>query len=477
MTDKEKASGVGSIDETVFDAKLDRVWRRVDVYVLPVVAMFYLLSFLDRTNLGNARVAGLQSDLKMNNYEYCVALTVTYVPYIVAELPSNLVLKAVGPNLMLPTMLTLWGVITTLQGVVKSYQGLLACRFFLGLCEGGVFPGLVLYLSFWYPRRQLQSRISAFFSTASLSGAFSGLLAYGIIRMDGVGRRPGWAWIFILEGLFTVLFGLSSFFTLPHSPARARFLTEEEKEYVVTRLRETGATGLQDEADSFSWSEIWKAFTLPHVWMIAVAFFFDGTLIYALGYFTPSILSGLGYTNVDAQLYSVPPFAAAFVVSIVVSYLSDRYGARGIVSIFSGILATIGFAMFYASQNSHVKYGSLFMSITGAYNGAPALSTWNANNTAPYTRRATAIAIGFIMTNSGGILATWLLGTLSPAPLYTKATLTLLIFSILMAVFSAMNIVYLTSQNRKKAMIRATTAREDEAPGLGDCSAWFPYSL
>ncbi|KAG6889070.1 hypothetical protein C0992_006499 [Termitomyces sp. T32_za158] len=457
MTDTEKAS-VGSIDETVFDAKLDKVWRKVDIYVLPVVAMFYLLSFLDRTNLGNARVAGLQTDLKMNNYEYCVALTVTYIPYIIAELPSNLVLKAVGPNLLLPTMLTLWGIVTTLQGVVTTYQGLLACRFFLGLCEGGVFPGLVLYLSFWYPRRQLQSRISAFFSTASLSGAFSGLLAYGIIRMNGVGHRPGWAWIFILEGLFTVLFGLSSFLTLPHSPGRARFLTEEEKEYVVARLRETGATGLQDEADSFSWNEIWKAFTLPHV-------------------FTPSILSGLGYTNVDAQLYSVPPFAAAFVVSIVVSYLSDRYGARGIVTIFSGILATIGFAMFYASHSPHIKYGSLFLSITGAYNGAPALSTWNANNTAPYTRRATAIAIGFIMTNSGGILATWLLGTLSPAPLYTKATLTLLIFSILMVVFSAMNIGYLASQNRKKATIRDTTSREDEALGLGDRSAWFPYSL
>ncbi|KAG5352825.1 hypothetical protein C0989_000276 [Termitomyces sp. Mn162] len=458
MTDKEKALSIGFI-EAPLNPKLDKIWKK------------------DRTNLGNARVAGLQTDLKMNNYEYSVALTVTYVPYIVAELPSNLVLKAVGPNLLLPTMLTLWGVITTLQGVVKTYHGLLACRFFLGLCEGGVFPGLVLYLSFWYPRRQLQSRISAFFSTASLSGAFSGLLAYGIIHMDGVGNRPGWAWIFILEGLFTVLFGLSSFFTLPHSPPRARFLNEEEKEYVVARLRETGATGLDDEADKFSWREIWQTLTLPHVWMIAVAFFFDGTLIYALGYFTPSILSGLGYTTVDAQLYSVPPFATAFVVSIIVSYLSDRYGARGIVTIFSGVLATIGFAMFYASQSPHVKYGSLFMSITGAYNGAPALSTWNANNTAPYTRRATAIAIGFIMTNSGGILATWLLGTLSPAPLYTKATLTLLIFSILMIAFSVMNILYLSSQNKKKAMIRTKMSREDEDPGLGDRSAWFLYSL
>ncbi|KNZ82101.1 hypothetical protein J132_08284 [Termitomyces sp. J132] len=439
--------------------------------------MFYLLSFLDRTNFANARVAGLQQDLKMTNNGYSIALTVTYIPYIVAELPSNLVLKAVGPNLMLPTMLTLWGIITTLQGVVKNYAGLLACRFFLGLCEGGVFPGLVLYLSFWYPRRQLQSRVSAFFSTASLSGAFSGILAFGIVQMNGVGHRPGWAWIFILEGLFTFLFGLSTYITLPRSPAYARFLNEKEKAYVMSRLRETGATGFNEEVDAFSWREVGQAFTLPQVWFLALIFFFDGVLVYGLAYFTPSIVAGLGFINANAQLFSVPPFAVAFVGTVITSYISDRYGCRGYVTIFAGVLATVGFAMFLAVKSVHVKYGSLFLSITGAYVAAPALSTWSANNAAPYTRRATAIAIGFIMTNSGGILATWLLGSLSPPPLYTKATITLLIFSILMIIFTILNIVFLTFQNKQKAEIRATTSRENEKPGLGDHSAWFVYSL
>ncbi|KAG6867823.1 hypothetical protein C0993_010653 [Termitomyces sp. T159_Od127] len=377
----------------------------------------------DRTNFANARVAGLQTDLKMTNKQYSIALTVTYVPYIVAELPSNLVLKAVGPNLMLPTMLTLWGIITTLQG------------------------------------------------------AFSGILAYGIVQMDGVGDRPGWAWIFILEGLFTFLFGLSAYFTLPRSPASARFLNEKEKAYVIARLQETGATGRDKEVDTFSWQEVWQAFTLPQVWFLAVSFFFDGVLVYGLAYFTPSIVSGLGYINANAQLFSVPPFAVAFVVTVITSYISDRYGCRGYVTIFSGVLATVGFAMFLGVKNVHVKYGSLFLSITGAYCAAPALSTWSANNATPYTRRATAIAIGFIMTNSGGILATWLLGSLSPPPLYTKATITLLIFSVLMIVFTAFNIVFLTMQNRKKAQIRATTSREQEKPGLGDRSAWFVYTL
>jgi hypothetical protein len=123
---------------------------------------------------------------------------------------------------------------------------------------------------------KLLSRISAFFSAASLSGAFSGLLAYGIINMNGIGRRPGWAWIFILEGLFTFLFGLTSYVLLPRSPAHAHFLTEDEKLYLSSKLKEDGATGRDESIDGFSWREVGMAFKLPQVWMLAVLFFFAG---------------------------------------------------------------------------------------------------------------------------------------------------------------------------------------------------------
>ncbi|KAJ8463200.1 hypothetical protein ONZ45_g17665 [Pleurotus djamor] len=459
------------------DERLERTaWAKLDIWILPVVAMFYFLSFLDRTNLGNARVAGLQKDLHMSNTEYSIALTVTYVPYIAAELPSNVLLRIVGANYMLPTMLTIWGIITTLQGVVRSYHGLLACRFFLGLFEGGVFPGLVLYLSLFYPRQRLQSRISAFFSAASISGAFSGLLAFGIINMNGIGNRPGWAWIFILEGLFTVLFGIFAFFFMPPSPSHARFLSEDEKRYINAKLLEDQAIG-SEEADSFKWIEIGRAFALPQVWFLAIIFFFSGCTLYSLAYFTPSIVQGLGFTSTRAQLMSVPPFAVAFVCSAIISFVSDRYHCRGLAIIFCSILCVIGFGMFLGSTKHSVQYGSLFLSITGTYCAAPALSTWSANNAAPHVRRATAIAIGFIMTNSGGILATWLLGSLSPPPRYTKATIVLLVFSVGMVVVAAMNLFYLWRENRKKAIYRGSRTKVDEPEGLGDRSAWFVYNL
>lgn len=269
---------------------------------------------------------------------------------------------------------------------MTSYKGLLAARFFLGLLEGKQYhykytyyrlthacrwrvpwigPLPLIFLSpstitveasFFNPfsstNNTIAHRVSAFFSTASLSGAFSGLLAYGIIRMEGIGGRPGWAWIFILEGSLTVLFGVVSFFILPRSPAHARFLDEREKAYVAAQLKEDGATGSSEEMDSFSWYEVRQAFALPQVWMLAVLFFFGGELFFfvfmerkslnprssryhplfaclvcqrfsdmnwictssfLLYSFTPSIVQELGYTNASAQLMSVPPFVCAFV--------------------------------------------------------------------------------------------------------------------------------------------------------------------
>ena len=156
------------------------------------------LSFIDRVNIGNARVAGLQTDLKMSDYQYSLALTITYIPYIAVEIPAGLILKRVGANILLPAMVTLWGLIATLQGLVTSYQGLLIARFFLGLVEGGLIPGVVLVMSRFYKRDQIHLRMALFFTVASSNGGLSGILASIILRMDGRAGYSGWQWIFIL---------------------------------------------------------------------------------------------------------------------------------------------------------------------------------------------------------------------------------------------------------------------------------------
>ncbi|KAI6028698.1 major facilitator superfamily domain-containing protein [Pisolithus orientalis] len=459
-------------------AVLERVvWRKLDIWVLPMCTALYLISFFDRSNIGNARVAGMQTALEISNYQYTVALTLTYVPYIAMELPSNLILKRVGPNLMLPTMVTLWGVVAVMQGLVTSYTGLLLCRFFLGLAEGGLFPGLVLYLSSFYPRERLQIRITAFFASASVTGAFSGLLAAAIMQMDGVGGKPGWSWIFILEGLFTFVFGIFSFLVLPRSPETARFLSSEERSYILSKLKSSRAISEDEGKDGFSWIEVLRAIRSPQVLMLCLIVFFGGSMLFGLAFFEPTIVAGLGYTGNRAQLMSVPPFVVAFFASVISAFVSDRYGCRGLTVIFFAISGIIGFSMFYATTSQRVQYASLFFSVTGAYASAPAAITWLANNSAPHIRRASSIAIGFVASNSGGILATWLLGSLSPAPEYTAATITFIAMSIGMVVVSSLNLFYLSRENRAKAETRLSMAKHDEPEHLGDRSAWFVYTL
>ncbi|KAK0445887.1 major facilitator superfamily domain-containing protein [Armillaria borealis] len=453
-----------SIELDVVSAR--RVWLKLDLLLLPVIAMFHFLSFLDRTNIGNARIAGLQRDLQMTNKQYSIALTVTYVTNLATELPSNLLLRVIGPNYLLPTLMTIWGVITVLQGVVTSYGGLLACRFFLGVFEGGVFPGLVLYLTYFYPRSKMTTRIVAFFASATLSGAFSGILAYGIIRMDGVGGRAGWRWIFILEGAFTVAWGLMSYFLMPRDAMAARFLRPAEREYVASQVAESGG-------ERFEWREVRKAFVAPHVWIISVVFFFAGAVLFGLAFFTPSIVQSLGYTAARSQLMSVPPFATAFALSVVTAYLCDRFPVRGLVCIVTSIITLIGFIIFLTSSSAHIRYGSLFLSIPGVYATTPTLASWNSTNSAPHVRRATAIAIAFILSSVGGILSTWLMGSLSTAPKYVLGTKVMVAFSGGMAVGSALCLWYFVWMNRKKAKML-----EKNIKGMdGDLAPSFVYLL
>ncbi|KAI6045732.1 major facilitator superfamily domain-containing protein [Pisolithus marmoratus] len=461
-------------DSTVLEAV---VWRKFDIRLLPLCTAAYLISSFDNNNIANARVAGLQTALNISNYQYTVALTVTLVPYIAMELPSNLMLKHVGPNHLLPGMVILWGIIAAMQGLVTSYTGLLLCRFFLGLTEGGLLPGLVLYLSSFYPRGRLQMRISAFFSSASLARAFAGLLAAAITHMDGIGGKAGWAWIFFIEGLFTFFFGIVLLFSLPQSPETASFLSPEERCYVVSKLKSSRTISDDDSRDNFSWVEVLRAIRSPQVLMLIVITFFNGTQVFGLALFEITIVAGLGYTGNQAQLMSVPPFVLAFLASMISSYISDRYGCRGFTVIFFSFWCIIGYSIYYATASQHIRYGSLFFSMTGTYGAVPAVVTWIANNSAPHIRRASSIAFGFVATCSGGMLATWLLGTLSPGPSYKAATITFIVMSIGMVVLSSLNLIYLSHQNHAKAVKRLAVEKHDEPEHLGDRSAWFVYSL
>ena len=256
-----------------------------------------------------ARIDGLTKDLKLTGNKFNIALTVFYVPYILIDVPSNWILKRIGAGYYLPGLLIGWGLVGTCMGSVKSYGGLIATRFFLGLCEGGLLGGMVLYLSMFYRRHDLIFRLGMFYCAAPLSGAFGGLLATGLaeIHYNGYNR---WPWIFFVEGAITILYGLLTIFFMPHTPSQAKCLTEDEKAAAVARMKldSHGASNASDvESERFSWLWARMAVLNWNTLLLSLNFFAIITPIYSFSLFLPSIISELGYSSVKAQLFTVPP--------------------------------------------------------------------------------------------------------------------------------------------------------------------------
>ncbi|KAK4936832.1 High-affinity nicotinic acid transporter, partial [Elasticomyces elasticus] len=186
---------------------------KIDWRVIPLLCILYLLAFLDRVNIANANVYGLAKELGLSGNKYNNALVIFFVPYVLFEIPSNILLKKFKPHVWLSGCMFMFGLVTLLQGFVKSYSGLLATRFFLGFFETGMFPGCFYLIGMWYTRREAQKRYSFFFSSTTLAGAFGGLLAAAIGNLNLTNTRySGWRWIFIIEGAVTCIVSFCFYF-------------------------------------------------------------------------------------------------------------------------------------------------------------------------------------------------------------------------------------------------------------------------
>lgn len=392
--------GVSEEERAKRDRKL--LWK-LDLRLVPWLCLLYLVAFLDRTNIGNAKVAGLQEDLNITDTQYNIALTVFFISYSVFEPLTNVLLKRWGPSIFIPVIVILWGICMTCMGLVHNGAGLMAVRFFLGLAEAGLFPGIGYFLSCWYRRDEFGVRMAIFFSGAALAGSFGGLLAAAIALMDGVGGKHGWCWIFILEGLATVLIGVACFWMVQDFPDNATFLSPDDKKRVVRRLAQDKQASAEKE--DFNMVYFWSSMKDWKTWLYAVIYMGADMPLYGFSLFVPTIIEELGYTSIKAQLLSVPPYAAAAVITVSIGFLADRTRQRGITNMAISLIGMAGYALLLGAQDPGARYAGVFLAAMGIYPCVSNTIAWCSNNTEGVYKRGVTLGVVIGWGNLNGIVA------------------------------------------------------------------------
>ncbi|KXL51326.1 hypothetical protein M433DRAFT_1761 [Acidomyces richmondensis BFW] len=385
-----------------------RLRLKIDLMIVPTVAILYLFCFLDRSNIGNAEIAGFGKDLKLEGNDYNSVLSCFYISYILFEIPSNILCKKVGPGWFLPILTLLFGITSFGTAFVKNFSQACAVRFLLGVFEAGMMPGIAYYMSRWYRRSELAFRLSLYIVTAPLSGAFGGLLASGILKLPHIGSLHSWRMIFIVEGIITCGLAMISFFTLTDRPSTARWLTPEERDLAIARIKSerVATTEILDRIDT---AKIMKGIMNPVTLGTSFIFLLNNITVQGLAFFLPTIVKTIYPTHsvIYQQLHTVPPYIIGGFFVVLLSYLSWHFDRRTIFIIISTPFTMAGYIMFLATTNPHVRYGGTFLITAGAYSYGSLCNAQVAANVVSDTARASAIGTNVMFGNIGGLISTW----------------------------------------------------------------------
>ncbi|KAJ3769986.1 major facilitator superfamily domain-containing protein [Lentinula raphanica] len=457
----------GDTSDSVLDAQLV---RRIDLRLLPILTLLYLLSFLDRTNIGNARIIGLATDLNLSAPAYNTSLALYFVAYVIFEVPSNIILKRFDPQLWLPTLTLVWGIVTVCQGLVTNQAGLFGIRFcepsstyrlprdlvliligpvqiVLGATEAGLFPGVIYLFSIYYLRRERRARVAIFFGGAALAGAFGGILAFAIGKMEGIGGRRGWQWIFILEGLLTIIISLLAYAIVPTWSYKAKFLTEPQRNRLLSRLDlDTDPAHIEP----FQWVYVKQAFTDHLVWAYAFLFHGYAFALYSLSLFMPTIITELGFQTWQAQLLTVPPNALAALSITLTVWLSIRRDRRAVFIIGAAVVAIIGYIVLLTAPKPGAQYVGVHLAAAGVYTGNALLLSWPGENVVGQTKRAVAVAMQITFGDIGAIAGVLIYRPNFAQHQYRKPhiiAIGYLLFAIAVAAYLRLE---LASENRRK---------------------------
>jgi|UPI00054D06E6 ACS family tartrate transporter-like MFS transporter len=388
------------------------LYRKITRRLIPYLFLLYIVAYVDRVNVGFAAL-DMKRQLGFSDTVYGTGAAIFFLGYALFDMPSNLMAQRFGTRLWIARIMISWGFIAACMSFVQSAGSFYLMRFLLGVGEAGFVPGMLLYLTYWFPSHERARAVAKFMTATSLAGVVGAPLSSALLKLDGLWGLQGWQWLFIAEGIPTVLLGVSVLFILKDGPAEANWLLPEERRWLINELEvdrtRYGATRHHSFAD---------AFRLPAVWILAFVYVSIQIGVYIVNLWMPLILDSLS-ANVghDASMiarYATVPYLLAAIFTVVVGWSSDRWNERSGHLAGCMALAAAGFAWAAMANNVPIALCAFCLAAMGLWSTMGpfwALMT----RTVAGTAAAAGVALITTLGGFGGFLGPYLTGRLKDA--------------------------------------------------------------
>ncbi|THX36481.1 high-affinity nicotinic acid transporter [Aureobasidium pullulans] len=380
---EEKAdASIGEVQDLSYDSEAERkVLGKFDKFLLPPLALILLVAYLDRSNLGIGLVGN----------QFNTISTLFYPFYVLFEIPWTMAVKRFGANHVLGIAMIAWSVITLCTGFIQTYHQAIAVRVLLGAFEAGLVPSIVFIISTIWERERQSKRVAIIYGANCLSGAFGGLIAYGIESMGTQHGLESWRWLFIVEGAASIVICAICWALLPKNAETAWFLSHGEKAIMIARKQRNLINRV--------------AFTDPIIYIASASFFSASIALFGFGTFLPTIIKGLGYTSLQANYLTIPVYIFATLTLITATFTSDRLQKRAIVLAILPIAPIIGFIIACSTASHAAGYFAMFLCGAGIYSYNCLILTWISTNLAPDYKRSMAMPFFVSLANISGVVS------------------------------------------------------------------------
>lgn len=401
-------------DATWTEAEERRVVRKTDMYLLSWLCVMFFGLQLDRGNIQNALTDNFLKDLHLTSNDYNNGTTIQLLCFLACEFPVQMLTKRYGFRYVLPTMMMAWGTVSWTQAWITNRTTFYITRALIGACEGGFIPGTILFATYFYKSRELATRLAVFWSTLNVARVISSLLAAAILEMRGVGGKPGWFWLFLLEGLLTFVIGVISFLYLPQSPVstqsvlcRRRWYTEREEVIMINRLLRDdpakGLTAIKEPATFKDVREAWSDNSMWGLYLLGLVAYIPATPVQ--GYLSLTLRS-LGFSTFDSNMLSIPSATLQIILMLILAKSSEHFNERTFHCFVGEFWVLPLLAALLALPSHGYAWGrfTLTTMISGYPYFHPILSAWISENSFSVKKRALTAATYNVIVQIGSVI-------------------------------------------------------------------------